>query len=193
MLEHHIEKAGTIVVVERNETALALAKELGQYRVCFEATEHTAFDADYCLYPAAAYVMQSAYTYKKCKKNLTSYEHNVCGRCGFKKSCDLPKKHEIQKQFPIVIVTHARLQMEGAQLKSYAKWIAKDGKEHERKRLIIDEKPPIIDVIQISTMDLETLIYDLKSMELEIGRENMISAIKVINELKMLIGMSTLI
>ncbi|MED3797410.1 hypothetical protein P4604_08520 [Lysinibacillus capsici] len=185
MLEHHIEQAGTIVVVERNETALALAKELGQYPVCFEATEHTAFDADYCLYPAAAYVMQSAYTYKKCKKNLTSYEHNVCGRCSFKKSCVLPKKHDIQKNFPIVIMTHARFQMEGAQLKNYAKWIAKDGKEYGRKRLVIDEKPPIINIIKISTIDLETLIYDLKNMELEIGRENMISAIKVINELKM--------
>lgn len=185
MLEHHIEKAGTIVVVERNETALALAKELGQYPVCFEATEHTPFDADYCLYPAAAYVMQSAYTYKKCKKNLTSYEHNVCGRCSFKKSCDLPKKHDIQKNSPIVIMTHARLQMEGTQLKNYAKWIAKDGKEYGRKRVVIDEKPPIINVIKLSTIDLETLIYDLKNMELEIGRENMISSIKVINELKM--------
>lgn len=186
MLEHHLEQAGTIVVIERNETAVALAKELGNYEVFVEATEDTSYDVDYYQYSHAAYVMQSAFTYKKCKKDLTEYEHNVCGRCSFKRTCELPKKHEIQKQFPIIIMTHARLQMEGAQLKNYAKWIGNDGKEYERKRLVIDEKPPIIDFIQISTMDLETLIYHLKSMELEIGRENMISAIQVINELKMI-------
>lgn len=186
MLENHLEQAGTIVVVERNETAVALAKELGNYQVFVEATEDTPYDADLYQYPEAAYVMQSAFTYKKCKNDLTEYKHNVCGRCSFKRTCELPKKHEIQKQFPITIMTHARLQMEGAQLKNYAKWIGNDGKEYERKRLVIDEKPPIIDVIQISTIELETLIYHLKSMELEIGRENMISAIQVINELKMI-------
>lgn len=184
MLEHHLDRAGTVIVVERNETAIALAKELGEYRVCYEATEDTAYDADYCGFNKAAYVMQSAYTYKKCKKTLTSYEHNVCGRCSFKNSCDLPKKHDTQKKFPIVILTHARLKMEGEQLNSYAKWRATDGKEYERKRLVIDEKPPIIDNIQISAMDIETLIYELKGMELEIGHENLESAIQIINELK---------
>ncbi|OCS87158.1 hypothetical protein [Caryophanon tenue] len=185
MLEHHIDQAGTIVVVERNETAEILAKELGKYEVHFEATEHTAYDADYWKYHKAAYVMQSAYTYKECKKELTEYEYNICGRCSFKTTCKLPKKYEIQKRFPIVIMTHARLQMEGERLNSYAKWTAPDGKEYVRRRLIIDEKPPILEHIQVSTMDIEKLIYELKSMELEIGPENIRAAIQIINELKM--------
>lgn len=184
MLKHHIDQAGTIIVVERNETAIALAKELGKYRMCFEATERTASEVDWCEPLDAAYVMQSAYTYKKCKKTLTSYEHNVCGRCSFKSSCDLPKKYEIQKRFPIVIMTHARLQMEGEKLSNYAKWRTKDGKLYERKRIIIDEKPPITDVIQISTEDIDMFKYDLKSMELEIGSETMLSALNIVNKLK---------
>lgn len=184
MLEHHIDQAGTIIVVERNETAIALAKELGKYRMCFEATERTASEVDWSEFLDAAYVMQSAYTYKKCKKTLTSYEHNVCGRCSFKNSCDLPKKYEIQKRFPIVIMTHARLQMEGEKLSNYAKWRTKDGKVYERKRIIIDEKPPITDVIQISTADIDMFKYDLKSMELEIGSETMFSTINIVDKLK---------
>lgn len=184
MLEHHLDQSGTIIVVERNETAEALANELGKYEVYFEATEHTAYDADHWKYPNAAYVMQSAYTYKGCKKELAEYEHNVCGRCSYKKTCELPKKHEKQKGFPIVIMTHARLQMEGEQLNSYAKWRAADGREYMRRRIVIDEKPPILETIQISTMDIEMLIYELKGMELEIGHENMLAAIQAINEMK---------
>ncbi|MCE4045155.1 hypothetical protein LXM56_13530 [Lysinibacillus fusiformis] len=184
MLMNNFENAGTIIVVERNETAEALAKELVNCRVCLEANDTTPYDADHCLLQEATYVMQSAYTYKKCKKKPIEYEHNLCGRCSFRKGCPLPMKYEIQKQSPIVIMTHARLQMDGGRLSKYATWKAKDGKEYKRSRIIIDEKPPMLDVITVSPLDLEMLIFDLKSMEMEIGSEMLSHSIEVVNNLK---------
>ncbi|MGE7021332.1 hypothetical protein [Solibacillus cecembensis] len=184
MLRNKFENAGTIIVVERNETAIALAKEFPDYTVYFEANETTPYDADHFLFSKATYVMQSAYTYKDCKKKPTEYEHNLCGRCSFRKSCKLPMKYEVQKQHPILIITHARLQMEGMQLSKFATWKAADGKEYKRSRIIIDEKPPILDVKTISTLDLELLIFNLKSMELEIGSEDIDRSLEVVNNLK---------
>ena len=76
MLENDISKAGTIVVVERIETAKKLAEQLGIYRTYMEN-----FDAPCWMPNKSAYVMESAFTYKKCKKKLTSYEYGICRGC----------------------------------------------------------------------------------------------------------------
>lgn len=170
MLEHALTEAGTIIVVERNETAKRLAEQFGDYTLLVEA-DGKAIDVPYNKRSQAAFVMESAYTYKKCKQKLEKYEYGVCRACPFKEGCIVYKKHQEQKSYPIVIMTHARLKMEADGLNKYKKWRCIDGKEYERKHIIIDEKPPIVDIVAVQDTNFAQFLLDVRSMELEIGVE----------------------
>jgi hypothetical protein len=107
LLSEDIDNAGAIVVVERIETAIELANELGIFRTYMELGDVHGY------YPKkAAYVMQSAYSYKKCKQDLSEYVHNICSKCEYKWKCPIPQKYIKQKKCPVVIMTQARIKQE---------------------------------------------------------------------------------
>lgn len=120
LLQQKVEQSGAIIVVERLETAKQIAKELGNYS-CYEEEGGGRDIPNYVSKPAA-YVMESAYTFKGCKKDLVEYSYGVCRGCEYINNCDLPKKYNTQKNFPVVIISHARLQMEKEKLKNYEFW-----------------------------------------------------------------------
>ncbi|WP_342598121.1 hypothetical protein MHB48_10930 [Psychrobacillus sp. FSL H8-0483] len=179
MLEHSIPESGTIIVVERTETAKKLMKELGKYTIFVDA-DGKAIDAPYYESSPAAFVMESAYTYKDCKQKLEKYQYGVCRECPFKGDCIVYNKHQEQKNYPVVIMTHARLKMEADGLSKYSRWQCKDGNEYERKRIIIDEKPPLVDVTTIQRTDLDQFLFDVRTMTMDIGK-------LVVDETKVLI------
>ncbi|SES17795.1 hypothetical protein [Psychrobacillus sp. OK032] len=169
MLEQSIPESGTIIVVERIETAKKLMKELGTYTIFIDA-DGKAIDAPYYESSPAAFVMESAYTYKDCKQKLEKYQYGVCRECPFKGDCIVYNKHQEQKKYPVVIMTHARLKMEADGSSKYNTWQCKDGNVYERKRIIIDEKPPLVDVITIQRTDFEQFLFDVRTMALDIGK-----------------------
>lgn len=169
MLEHSIPESGTIIVVERTETAKELMKELGTDTIFIEA-DGKAIDAPHYESSPSAFVMESAYTYKDCKQLLEKYQYGVCRECPFKRECIIYNKHQEQKKYPVVIMTHARLKMEADGLSKYSKWQCKDGNEYERKRIIIDEKPSLIDVTTIKRTDFDQFLFDVGTMAMDIGK-----------------------
>lgn len=183
MLENVLSEAGTIIVVERIETAKKLAELLGDY-VLFVDADGKAIDVPYYKRSPAAFVMESAFTYKKCKQKLEKYEYGICRTCPFKVGCTVYKKHQEQKNYPIVIMTQARLQMEADGLNKYKKWRCKDGKEYERKLIIIDEKPPIVDIVAVQDTKFAQFLLDVRSMELDIGVEAVIETNMLIKKLR---------
>ena len=183
MLEHALSEAGTIIVVERTETAKKLAELLGDY-ILFVDADGKAIDVPYYKRSPAAFVMESAFTYKKCKQKLEKYEYGVCRACPFKARCTVYKKHQEQKNYPIVIVTHVRLQMEADGLNKYKKWRCKDGKEYERKCIIIDEKPPIVDIVAVQDTKFAQFLLDVRSMELDIGVEAVTETSMLVKKLR---------
>ncbi|WP_313236109.1 hypothetical protein [Sporosarcina ureae] len=166
MLDQDLTDSGTIIVVERIETAKNLLRELSQYSIYIDA-DGKAIDVPHYKSHPATFVMESAYTYKDCKLKLEKYQYGVCRDCPFKKSCQVYKKHQEQKSYPIVIMTHARLRMEADGLDKYRKWRCEDGVEYERKRIIIDEKPPIVEVTTIQNTSFDEFLLDVHGMQLE--------------------------
>ncbi|CAM3183167.1 hypothetical protein FITA111629_08510 [Filibacter tadaridae] len=183
MLDQNLVESGTILVVERIETAKWLLEQLGQYSVFIEA-DGKARDVPECRTQSAAFVMESAYTYKGCKKKPKKYHYGECRSCPFKEGCKVPRKHQEQKGYPIVIMTHARLKMEAGGLDRYRKWRCIDGNEYERKRIIIDEKPPIVEVISVHRPYFDQFLYDLHALSLDIPVEELVETKALINQLR---------
>lgn len=163
MLENDISNAGCVVVVERIETAQKLAEQLGIYRTYMEVSDVPFWGPN-----KSAYVMESAFTYKRCKKKLISYEYGICRGCSERMTCPIPKKHHEQMKHPIVVITHARLKMESQNLGNYSKWRNIDGKEYKRNLIIIDEKPPLIEVSSLKLKDYDRFLYEVNSMGFDI-------------------------
>lgn len=127
-----------------------------------------AIDAPFYKPNQSVYVMENAFTFKKCKKKLSTYEYGICRGCPEKNNCPIPRKHNEQKNHPIVVMTHSRLKMESNSLEKYSTWRNVDGAKYNRRLIIIDEKPPLIDIKSIKLHNFDQLIFDLKSMECEL-------------------------
>ncbi|MED4400059.1 hypothetical protein ABET41_10865 [Metabacillus fastidiosus] len=163
VLEKDINKAGCIIVVERIETAKKLTEQLGTYSTYMQGGDIPFWKSN-----KSAYTMESAFTFKKCKKKLISYEYAACRGCPFKKECPIPKKYMEQMNHPIVVMTHARLRMESESLNKYSKWINNDHKEYQRNLIIIDEKPSLVQVNALTSKDYDQLLYEVKAMDFDI-------------------------
>ncbi|KGR75842.1 hypothetical protein [Ureibacillus sinduriensis] len=168
MLTHAVAESGTVIVVERIETAKNLFEQLGEFTI-FVDIDGKAIDVPFYKLHAAAYVMESAYTYKDCKQKLDKYQYGICRTCPFKEDCKIYKKHQEQKNYPIVIMTHTRLKMEADGLNKYREWRCEDGNMYERKLIIIDEKPPIVEVTTVHNANFDEFLFDVRSMQQDIG------------------------
>lgn len=159
MLAHDLSNAGAIIVVERIETAKKLANSLGTYTTYM--ADRPWVDAEFWQPNASSYVMESAFTYKKCRKKMSSYEYGICRGCSIKMSCPIAQKFTVQKKHPIVIMTHTRLKMEAQKLDKYSKWKNVDDKEYQRNLIIIDEKPPLVEISSLKLKDLDQFLTDV--------------------------------
>lgn len=166
MLQKDIENAGTLIVVERIETAKKLAKDLGEYRTWV----NNRGDLEHYVFNQSSYVLESAYSYEDCIKKLPKFEYGICRGCSEKVKCLISRNMLEQRKHPIVIMTHMRLKMESDDLSKYKCWENVDGQEYRRNIIVIDEKPPLVEVNSLSLGDFDQLKFELLSMGVDIDK-----------------------
>lgn len=159
LLRNDLYNAGAVIVVERIEDAKQLIKELGMYEILHD------LDAPYWEERTAAFVMESAFTSKNCNKQLQEYTYGICRGCEERNSCETFHKYDIQKKYPIVILTHSRLEMEGERLDTYSTWEDVNRMQHHRRLLIIDEKPPLLTITPLSLEDVLHVEGQIRNMQ----------------------------
>ncbi|WP_199426985.1 hypothetical protein [Thermaerobacillus caldiproteolyticus] len=171
LLKHDINIAGAVIAVERIETAKKLAKSIGQYEIWLDGL---GIDISRREFKKAAYVMESAFTSELCKKKegIEEYVHGICRGCPEKKECPIAQKYREQKRYPIVIISHTRLAMDKDRLHNYREWGDENGDTHERRLLIIDEKPPLVTVQNLTLDDINEFEYQIHNMSYEIEGVN---------------------
>ncbi|MCP8969000.1 hypothetical protein [Ectobacillus ponti] len=179
-LQNDVANAGCIIVVERIETAKALARSLGKYRTKVDWNP----DVPSYRFNEAAYVMESAFTSEHCKQNLTEYEFGVCRGCPELKRCPITRKYQDQQNHPIVIISHARLTMDGGGLNKYKTWRNIDGKTYERNLLIVDEKPTLISTHGLGLGDLDIFLFNVNAMAMHIDSTKVELIRKTIGQLR---------
>lgn len=174
LLNNNLSEAGVVIVVERIETAKQLAEEFGTY-----IFQHYGIGIDVPYYKphTAAYVMESAFTSDLCIKDIKEYHHSLCSGCSEVKTCPIPRKYQIQKEYPIVILSHTRLEMDMDKLKSYEEWIDPKKNTHKRRLLIIDEKPSLIKINSLSESTINDFLFEVDYMSYDIG-EDTVNAVR---------------
>ncbi|MCY1714489.1 hypothetical protein [Caproiciproducens galactitolivorans] len=120
------------------------------------------------------YVLQSWNTNISCKMHLKSYTESLekCDRCQFRSNCIIGKQSHEQFYSPIVGITSERLYYyaDSGVMYKIAQWKSKgkNGIKLSRKLLLIDEKPKLTLVDDIS----EKLINDLTDAVSKIDENN---------------------
>ena len=99
-------------------------------------------------------------------------------------TCPISQKYIEQKKHPIVIITHARLKMEADKLDKYRKWKNIDGEEYQRNLIIIDEKPPLIEVNSLKLKDFDQFLTEVYSMGFDIEDAELEATKEIIKQLR---------
>lgn len=173
LINFNMFESGTIVVVERIETAKILANSLNSFPFHFSHIDRVSNEI--------AYVMESPQSYEQCMKEIKNFSYGICRRCEYKQECKLPRKYTIQEEYPIVIITHARFAIDAEKMYKYKKWYDAYGECHERKYLIIDEKPIFTSHYEIK---LDHLLNFKQSLdELGISTKRYSKDIKILEQL----------
>lgn len=180
LLENYIELAGAVIAVERLDTARKLADSFEYF---YNYKGGAGVDLPFYEPSKSAYVMESAFSSNRCKKELIEYKHGICRGCNEVQTCPIPRKYHDQKHHPIVIISHARLSMENIAIDNYSKWVDHNGKEHLRKLLFIDEKPSFVNVHALKVSDFLEAEHEIKKMATDI-KDNGNSALIMLSKIK---------
>ncbi|RAP26644.1 hypothetical protein C2W64_01360 [Brevibacillus laterosporus] len=130
---------GAVVVVDRIEDAKKLAEEINDY---FNSDKYAlamyGFDKDECLHN-----VRDHQEYDRCPV----FSKNFNYRCDHKGECRYFQQSEMQKHFPVLIVTKKRINLDFVKLGKYKFF----GENDEKKRtlFIFDEKPSIITIKEL--------------------------------------------
>ncbi|AXM88195.1 hypothetical protein CI793_14395 [Anoxybacillus ayderensis] len=57
-------------------------------------------------------------------------------------------------------------------MSNYKEWVDVNGNKHERRLLIIDEKPPLVTVQNLTLSDINEFEYEIHNMSYEIEGAN---------------------
>ncbi|WP_339289145.1 hypothetical protein [Paenibacillus sp. FSL E2-0201] len=178
LLKYDLFNAGAVIVVERIETAKQIVEELGLYEVLWN------LDAPYWNERPAAYVMESAFSSEYCVKEPKEYTYGICRGCDERFACETFKKYDEQKKYPIVILSHSRLEMEGERLDTYATWYDINRIEHPRRLLIIDEKPPLVTITPLTLEDILHVEGQIRNMQEHLNQfDGVISILEKVKDL----------
>lgn len=112
-------------------------------------------------------------------------EPKICYKCTYA-NCKIKKQVYEQSKYPILLITNARLKEFGEAIGVYKKW---DG--GERKLLLIDERPQIIDTVKVTKSlmnEIDTYISNLtyEDMKEKTALSNYWKEIKELIENKMI-------
>lgn len=110
------------------------------------------------------YVLESWNKDLFCRKQLQSYSESLekCPKCEFYSDCKLGRQIDEQYFSPIIAITSPRLfyYLENETLDRIQNWRekGKNGKERIRKLLLIDEKPKLTKINDVSEREIRNLI-----------------------------------
>jgi hypothetical protein len=148
---------------------VAIEKKWGYYHAecVFGDIEHD--EPDYAV--PYVYVMESWNKDIECPRPLKDYKESleICNPegCDNYSRCKLAVQNDEQKFSPIVAITNKRLAVlldeEDASkgIDTIKKFVDKNGREHTRNILIIDEKPSIVDPKEISISTITDIITEI--------------------------------
>ncbi len=97
-------------------------------------------------------------------KKIKQAENRMCTpkNCSYFHKCKIYKQQEEQKDYPILMITNARLRECGDSIKRYSKY-----KNGERTILLIDERPDILDTVKVNKKLLNEISTEISKCEYE--------------------------
>ncbi|ABB14862.1 hypothetical protein [Carboxydothermus hydrogenoformans] len=162
-LDDDFNNFGAIVVKERIKDILALEEKLkGKARAVYS------FYPDHCL------------------QGYKEYQRIACRNCDA--DCRMKKAVSEQKNYPVLLMSSERFRLEmlyGRHLRDFLAFCDKDGIEHKRNILIIDEKPPLAINKPVNRKDIrkayEVIRYIQPGSELYEEAQHLMSHLKKLN------------
>ncbi|MGP7815534.1 hypothetical protein ACTXGU_00070 [Niallia sp. 01092] len=110
---------------------------------------------------------ERSYEEGMCKnKEMKRYEMGMCQGCPFFTSCKISKQSSIQKDSPILLMTKARLETFADSVNQYTYYIDDNGEKQYRTLLINDEKPKMINTLDVSRSLVNKIDSDLSLIEI---------------------------
>lgn len=102
-----------------------------------------------------------------CKnKEKKRYELGMCQGCPFFTSCKISKQSDEQQQSPILLITKARLETFADSVNKYTYYINEHGEKQSRTLLINDEKPRMIDTVNVSRSLVNKIDSEISLIEI---------------------------
>ncbi len=148
---------GAVIAVERNVDVKRIANEINsKYGQMFR--------------PAYAFYGYDAENPKECVLGHKTYKPGMCD----KKNCNIPMNkcrvkmnHMIQHNYRIIVISHQRLKMysQTGEMKHFQHWHNSMSSKFRRTHLIIDEQPPLLEIIRFDTDSLYTFLSILPQLE----------------------------
>jgi len=154
---------GAVLVVERQESIKEIAREINLRWFC--GTDSFQYEIE-TAYPMLGYHAND------CIKRYKTYKPSQCKTCDVRyDECRVKYNFTRQKHFPIVVISHARLfEMSDRDdaldsLRHWEEWIQigpdqYEKRKHQRRLLILDEKPKLIDNVSTDNTMWDNLLSD---------------------------------
>jgi len=158
---------GAIFVVERQSTIQDIARDINT-SYSYDMFDNLHADDLNLAYPLIGYSPDC------CLKGYPTYKPSQCKTCNVHfNDCRVKYNHARQKRFPVVVISHARLfEMSDrddlmSSLRHWESWRRTgDGQyektKHQRRLLILDEKPKLIDNIPTDSKMWNKLLTDVQ-------------------------------
>ncbi|KAA3613603.1 MAG: hypothetical protein D8M58_17125 [Calditrichaeota bacterium] len=145
---------GAIIVVERNRDVIRIAEEINNSFGMFGPA-----------YPFYGYDPENP---QDCLLGHKSYKAGMCD----KKNCSIPMtkcrvkmNHLIQYNYRVVVMSHQRLKMYGSEMKRFQNWHNSMSSKFRRTHLIIDEQPPLLELMRFDSDTLNNFLSVLPNLD----------------------------
>ena len=145
MLKLKLTTDGIIIVTDRLESLRETQKELNEMGL-----------------GGYTYILESWNEEMCMNKKIKQSDSKICTpkKCSFFSSCKICFQQTEQAEKPILLITNARLREGGENINRY-----KDYNGGERKTLIIDERPDVLDVVKVHKSLLNEISTELSKCE----------------------------
>ncbi|MBN2367154.1 MAG: hypothetical protein JXL67_13375 [Calditrichaeota bacterium] len=154
---------GAVVVVERNLDVKRVTDEINKWAVKFRNV--------LCASPAYAFYGYDPEKPEECRMGHKQYFAGMCNKknCPVEvKECRVKKNHILQQEFPVVVMSHARLKLYSArndEMGRFQFWKFGRMIKHRRTHLLIDEQPNLLENLKLTEGNLTEFLTTVSGME----------------------------
>lgn len=93
-------------------------------------------------------------------KKVKESDSRICKKCPYFYDCKIYKQQAAQNDYPILLITNARLRETGESIKQYSTY-----SKGNRKTLLIDERPDVLDSIKVNKALLNEISTEISKCE----------------------------